>query len=105
MAPNRIALIHIPCKNTVEAKKIASALLRSKLIACANIFPINSMYRWKGKMKNRKEIVLITKTKGENYGKIQEIVKKLHSYSVPCIMKIDAVANKLYYNWLMNEMK
>ncbi len=105
MAANSIALVYITCKNAKEAKNIAKALLKKKLIACANMFPITSMYRWRGKIENSKEVVLIAKSKQENYEKIKREVAALHSYHVPCIMKIDAVANEPYYKWLMGEMK
>lgn len=105
MAINAISLVYITCKNNGEAKKIAKFLLSKKLIGCANMFPISSMYKWKGKRVNAKEIVLIAKTKPVNYEKIKKVVSKIHSYSVPCIMKIDAVANEPYYKWLMGEMK
>ena len=31
-------------------------------------------------------------------------VKKLHSYSIPCILRIDAAANKDYEAWAKKEM-
>ncbi len=105
MAKNTITLVYITNKNAAEAKSIAKALLDKKLVACANVFPISSMYRWQGKMVNDKEVVLIAKAKPGNYEKIKKVVAKMHSYSVPCIMKIDAVANEPYYKWLMGEMK
>ncbi len=101
----KISLIYIICKNNAEAAKIAKALLSKKLIACANVFPIGSVYRWEGKIKNDKEVVLITKTKAQNYEKIKRAVSKIHSYEIPCIMKINAVANEPYYQWLMNELQ
>ncbi len=105
MTTNNVTLIYITCKNSNETKKIAKALIGENLIACANTFPITSMYKWKGKMENSKEIILIAKTKSMNYGKIKKIVSALHSYKTPCIMKISAVANEPYYKWLMGEMK
>ena len=101
----KIVLVYITNKNAAEAKKIAKALLRKKLIACANMFPITSMYKWKGKMTQSKEVVLIAKTKNGHYEEIKREVSKLHSYKVPCIMKLEAEANEPYYKWLMGEMK
>jgi periplasmic divalent cation tolerance protein len=105
MPQRSIALIYIPCKNKAESMKIANALLKGKLIACASMFSISSIYKWEGKMTTSKEIVLIAKTKPMNYEKIKKLVTKMHSYSTPCIMKINAVANEPYYRWLMGEMK
>jgi periplasmic divalent cation tolerance protein len=92
---------YITCKNKAEAKKIANALLKKKLIACANIFPVDSLYKWKGKLNSDKEAVLLAKTNKD----IAKEVKKLHSYECPCIIKINAAANKEFANWLNAELK
>ena len=53
-----------------------NALVKKRLIACANIFPINSMYWWKGKIVNYKESVIIAKTLEKNFKKVINEVKK-----------------------------
>lgn len=98
-------LIYITCKDKNEANKISRELINKKLAACTNFFPIESMYRWKGKIVNDKEIVLIVKTQNKNYKKIKELIKKLHSYECPCIIKINAKANKEFENWVKEETK
>jgi periplasmic divalent cation tolerance protein len=93
-------LIYITCKDKAEAKKISMHLLEKKLIACTNFYPIESMYAWKGKIKKDKEYVVIAKTAEENYNKVKEEVKKIHSYEIPCILKIKAEANSAYHKWI-----
>jgi len=44
--------------------------------------------------------VIIAKTLEKNYNKIKEEVLRLHSYSVPCILKITAEANESYDKWV-----
>ena len=102
---DKVILVYITIKNEQEAKTIAKALIEKKLIACANIFPITSLYMWQGKLVDDKEVVLLAKSKSQNYKKIQSEVKKLHSYQTPCIMNITAQANPEYLQWLMGEMK
>jgi len=92
--------IYITNPTKKEARKIAKYLLEKKLIACANIFPIDSLYRWKGKIANEKEFVLIAKTKKANFEKVKKEVEKIHSYTVPCIVKIPVSSNEKYYKWL-----
>ena len=87
-----------PTRN--EARKIAKHLLSKKLIACANIFPIDSLYRCKGKIADEKEFVLIAKTKKENFNKVKREVEKIHPYDIPCIVKIPVSSNEKYYHWL-----
>jgi len=100
-----MTLIYITCKNEEEAAKISKHLLNKRLIACSNMHPIRSMYWWNNKIEDKKEFVIIAKTKEKNYGKIKEEVKKLHSYGVPCILKIDAEANESYEEWVNKEVK
>ena len=94
-----MTLIYITCKDEKEAVKISKHLLEKRLIACSNMFPIRSIYFWKGKMQDNKEFAIMAKTKEKNYKKIKEEVSKLHSYDVPCILKIDAEANESYEKW------
>lgn len=98
-----MALAYITCKDKNEAEKIALCLLKKRLIACANIFPIGSLYWWNGKIVKDQESVIIAKTKDKNFKKLINQVKKMHSYQIPCILKIDAVANKDYEAWTGKE--
>ena len=100
-----MTLIYITCKDEKEAVKISKRLLEKRLIACSNMHPIRSMYWWKGRIADDKEIVIMAKTKEKNYQKKKDEVKKLHSYDVPCILKIDAQANESYENWVNKEVK
>jgi len=98
-------LVYITNPSKKDAKELALYLLKRKLVACANIFPIDSLYWWKGKIEESKEYVLIVKTKKENWNKIKTEVKKIHSYTTPCIAKINVSANKEYEDWLRSVVK
>lgn len=98
-------IIYITNPSEEEAKKIAHHLIEKRLIACANIFPITSVYRWKGKVNDDKEFVLLAKTKPELYNKVKTEVESIHSYDCPCILKIPAEANKQYDDWVSSEVK
>ncbi|MDO8507708.1 MAG: divalent-cation tolerance protein CutA [bacterium] len=97
-------LVYITNPTKEEAKKIAEHLIEKKLIACANIFPMESLCMWEGKLADEEEFVLLGKTKEENYKKIADEVEKIHSYDVPCILKISMEANGKYQNWLESEL-
>jgi periplasmic divalent cation tolerance protein len=98
-------LTYITCKDKKEAEKIANHLFKKKLIACANIFPINSLYRWKGKLQKDKEFVLLAKTQKNKSHSLEKEVRGIHSYEIPCILQINANANKEYLRWIKNEIK
>lgn len=97
--------LYVTCKDEKEAERIAETLLNKKLVACTNFFPIRSMYWWKGKIEDGNEFVLILKTKKESYKKVNEEIKKIHSYTIPFIGKIDVEANKEYVEWLNGVVK
>lgn len=98
-------IIYITCKDKKEGAKISKHLLKKKVVACTNMLPIQSMYWWKGKIESSKEMVLLAKTQNKNFSKIKKEVKKIHSYDVPCITKINADANKEYKAWVRKETK
>ena len=71
-------IIYITTRNVGEAKKIANHLLSKKLIACANMFPIESMYSFEGDLQEDIEFVILIKTKKENYEIVQKEIEKMH---------------------------
>lgn len=100
-----MTLVYITCKDEKEAEKISMHLLKKHLIACANIFPIKSLYRWGGKIVNDNEHVIIAKTNNKNFKKVESEAKKMHSYDIPCILRINSKANKDYEDWANKEME
>ena len=97
-------IVYITNPNERVANKVASHLLKKRLVACVNLFPIHSGYWWKGKLENAKEGVALAKTLEKNYKKIKEAVKSIHPYTVPCIMKFHVEANEDYERWIRGEV-
>jgi periplasmic divalent cation tolerance protein len=99
-------IVYIACKDKEEAKKISKHLLEKRLIACANIFPIDSMFWWQGKIEEAEEHVIIAKTIKSHFEMISDVVKDLHSYDVPLIetWDVDAV-NRDYSDYLEKEVQ
>jgi periplasmic divalent cation tolerance protein len=94
----------ITCSGAGEARKIAKELLEKRLVACANIVPkIGSLYRWKGKVEESSEALLIVKTREQLKGEVQEEVEKLHSYELPVIEFIGTEMNPRAEKWVEKE--
>ncbi len=94
-------MIMITAANEEEASKISRALDKDKLIACANRFPVNSIYRWQGMVYDEQEVMLVCKTKDELLDKVIARVKKMHSYDIPEIIAIPIVGGSQdYLDWL-----
>jgi len=96
-------IIYITFPNEKEAKRITEELISKRLIACSNMFPMQSSYRWKGKVQSSDEIVAIVKTRTDNWKKVEEEIKRLHPYEVPCIIRFDVGANPEFEEWIQDE--
>lgn len=96
--------VFITTKDEKEAKKIANHLLSKHLIACANMFPIKSLYWWKGAIESDDEVAMIMKTQEMHKESIISEVKALHSYEVPCIEFFTIQdGNPDYLEWIKTE--
>ena len=93
-------IVYVPCGSKEEAEKIGRAVVEEKLAACVNIFPITSIYRWKGKVETGEECVLLCKTAGEKFTKIRNMIKKLHSYELPVILYWKFRAERDVLDWI-----
>lgn len=101
----KLILIYVTHSDEDEAKKMSNHLINRRMIACANIFPINSVYIWEGKPVSDGEYVSILKTRKEYWKKVKEEVEKMHPYDVPCILKIKIKTNKKYKDWIFEMTK
>ena len=84
------------------AKKIGSALVQKRLIACCNILGnCVSIYEWEGKVECDDEHLMILKTRTEHVSKIIDEVKSLHPYDCPEVISfVQGEGNPAYLKWL-----
>jgi periplasmic divalent cation tolerance protein len=89
-----------------EARRIAEALVERKLAACVNIVPkIVSIYRWKGKVEEAEEWMLLIKT-ATGFEPVRDAILEMHSYELPECMSISIEAGSPeYLKWLVDSAK
>ena len=99
-------VVLVTAGNADEAKRIARALVEQRLAACVNLMnPVESVYRWEGKVAEDAEVLLVVKTSRALFGEVRRVVEQLHSYHVPeviCLPIIDGSPN--YLNWLAESL-
>jgi periplasmic divalent cation tolerance protein len=96
-------VVLVTCSSLTEAQRIARAVVEARLAACVNILPgaVESMYRWKGKVKSSRERLLLIKTSRRRLAKLEAAVDRLHSYDVPEFIAIPiAVGSPGYLSWI-----
>ena len=105
MAKSSYIVVFITTSSYEEARKIADALVVQKKAACVNIVPkVSSLFRWKGKIEDVEESLMVVKTRAELFPDIVSTVKSIHSYEVPEIIALPIVeGNPDYLSWLKEE--
>ncbi len=85
-----------------EANQIARSLVERRLAACVNILPnIKSVYRWKNKIEESGECLLVIKTTRTVFAQVCEAIKNLHSYEMPeCISLAVEDGGVEYLRWI-----
>ena len=67
-----------------DAERIARALVEERLAACVNVVPgVVSIYRWKGKVEQEAELLLVIKTLAPRVEALKARLLELHPYELP----------------------
>ena|SRR5579862_3460585 len=96
-------VVLVTCGSLAEARKIAKAVVGNRLAACVSVVsaPVESVYRWKGKVENAKEFLLVIKTTALRLKDLEREIAKLHSYEVPEFLVLGVEGgSKKYLAWL-----
>ena len=88
-----------------EALKITKRILSARLAACVNLSAsLESHYWWKGKRAQSKEVLLLIKTRSSAFKKLEALIRKHHSYSVPEIIALPIEKGSVpYLRWIEQE--
>jgi len=88
-----------------EAKTLAEGLVTASLAACVQISQQGqSVYRWQGKIVSETEYYLSIKTDVKHVPQVISWLKEHHSYEVPEIVVVEAMAEIAYGQWLQNQL-
>lgn len=100
-------VVFVTTSNAREAKAIARRLIGSKLAACVNVTqPNRSIYRWKGKIEEARETLLIIKTRRDLFEEIKAAILGVHTYEVPEIICLPIVDGSTeYLSWIDGSLK
>lgn len=89
-----------------DAERLTKEIMDKRLGACVQIMgPIKSIYRWKDNVEKAREWVLVIKTSGALYKKVESAIKKIHPYEVPEIIAVPIIVGSAdYLKWLSKEV-
>ena len=101
-------IVLITCGSLPQARRLARSVVQKRLAACVNIVlsRVESVYRWKGKVEEAREVLLLMKTTKNRLAALEREVKRLHSYDVPEFLVLPVAAGSHeYLCWLMESTK
>src|SRR4051794_14533407 len=87
------------------AATLAKTVVEERLAACANLFPaLRSIYRWQSKIEDQNEVLVLFKTRQEQFARLQSRILELHPYEVPEVVALPIEqAYQPYLDWLTRE--
>jgi len=83
-----------------SAKKMARELVEGRVAACVQLMPINSIYRWNGKIEDENEILLICKSPSYHRETLENAILERHPYEVPQILFFQGEGYPPYFDWM-----
>jgi periplasmic divalent cation tolerance protein len=85
-----------------QATELARALVERRLAACVNVVSqVCSIYRWKEKVQQDDEKLLVVKTAAHLFPAIRDAIRELHSYELPEVIMVPLTGGDSdYLEWL-----
>ena len=108
MPGRQCRIILVTCGTLREARRIARAVVEAKFAACVNVIlnPVESIYRWKGKVEVSREYLLVMKSTAKRLPELERMVQGMHSYDVPEFLVLPVVwGSHEYLGWLVESVK
>ncbi|HYB54139.1 MAG TPA: divalent-cation tolerance protein CutA [Thermoanaerobaculia bacterium] len=85
-----------------QALDIAHALVRNRQAACVNLIPnVHSIYRWKNRVCDDGEFLLLIKTTGKEFAGVRQTIQQINTYELPEVLayRVDD-ASDAFASWI-----
>jgi len=98
-------LVLCACPERIGARQLARIVLDERLAACVQMAPwVESLYRWKGKIEQARETLLLIKTSKARWPELRDRLAELHPYEVPEIVALEVKDGlPAYLDWVRDE--
>jgi periplasmic divalent cation tolerance protein len=102
-----LLLVSTSFAEEADAARVARVLIDERLIACANIVPgARSLYRWEGAVRDEREVLVLMKTRKQDWTALLSRLHELHPYDTPeCLAVRVAAGAPKYLAWLEAELE
>ncbi|GLW73370.1 divalent-cation tolerance protein CutA [Kitasatospora phosalacinea] len=86
------------------ARELAAAAVRERLAACAQVYPVRSVYWWDGEVRDGAEWRVDLKTRAALADRLTAFLVERHSYDTPEVVGVPVAAGSAaYLDWIATE--
>ncbi|NER97447.1 MAG: divalent-cation tolerance protein CutA [Symploca sp. SIO1B1] len=82
----KIALTNLPPE---QGERIGRLLVEEHIVAFVNLYPLQSMYFWKGEFRSDTEVTLVMTVSTEGVERLKHRLCELHPYELPEFVVLD----------------
>ncbi|WP_274561556.1 divalent-cation tolerance protein CutA [Streptomyces spiramyceticus] len=87
-----------------KARAMAAAVVRERLAACAQVYPISSVYWWDGDVQSESEWRIDFKTRADLADRLTKFINDKHDYDTPEVVGVPVVTGSTaYLEWVKAE--
>ncbi|TWF82835.1 divalent-cation tolerance protein CutA [Kitasatospora viridis] len=87
-----------------KARALARQVVEARLAACAQVYPVRSVYWWEGEVQEAGEWRIDFKTRADLAGPLTGFIGERHGYEVPEVIAVPVVAGAPgYLEWVREE--
>ncbi len=101
--PSGVRIVLTTESDVETAKLLARSLLEARIVACATLIPVHSLYHWNDGIDQADEVQILFKTTDENVAAAMSAISGDHSYDLPEILVLEASASAAYERWVGTE--
>ena len=103
----KIKIIQTTIDSIKIAKSISELLVNNNASPCVQIISnVKSVYRWKNKLDQSSEILLLIKTIPEKIQQCKDIILKHHNYDIPELIVLDGdIIEDDYEAWFIEHYR
>ncbi len=98
-------IVYVTVTDMSEGQEIAKNLVDHHIVACVNMYPIQSVFVWDGETSSESEVVMFIKTTEDKFEEVRDVVRSLHSYDLPAIVYWEINGEENYLNWIRTSVK
>ncbi|WP_433543995.1 divalent-cation tolerance protein CutA (plasmid) [Streptomyces sp. CA-294286] len=99
--PALYAVVTTTTDDEGKAHTLAARAVDERLAACAQVYPVASVYRWEGAVERAQEWRIDFKTRGELVAALAACLGEWHDYDTPEVVAVPVVAGSTaYLDWV-----